>query len=86
MIDNYMLFSNLPTLDLHGENRYSAIYYTSLFINDNYKLNNKLVKIVHGKGEGVLKKEIHKFLRTNNLVKVYKIDCFNEGVTIFELY
>ena len=28
MIDNYMLFNNLPTLDLHGENRYSAIYYT----------------------------------------------------------
>ena len=47
------------------------------FINDNYKLNNKLLKIVHGKGEGILKDELHKFLKTKKEVKEYKLDIFN---------
>lgn len=86
MIDNYMLFTNLPVLDLHGEERNNAIYLVDLFLKDNHKLNNKLLKIVHGKGEGILKREIYKYLKTNKLVKAYKIDYFNEGVTIIELY
>lgn len=86
MIDNYMLFANLPVLDLHGEERNNAIYLVSIFLKDNYKLNNKLLKVIHGKGEGILKREIYRFLKTNKLVKDYKIDYFNEGVTIIELY
>lgn len=80
-----MLFSNLPELDLHGEDRFSAIILTDEFIKDNLKLGNRLVKIVHGVGEGILKFEIHKFLRGNKLVKEYRIDIFNQGVTIVEI-
>ena len=86
MIDNYFLFTNLPTLDLHGCNKKSSTYYISEFINDNYKKNNKLLKIIHGKGEGIIKKAVHDFLKSSSLVKSYKIDYFNEGVTIVELY
>lgn len=85
MIDNYMLYSNIPELDLHGEDRYGALIKAKEFISDNNKLNIKLIKIVHGIGEGILKTEIHKYLKTEQLVKNYKLDIFNQGVTIIEL-
>lgn len=85
MIDNYMLYKNIPTLDLHGLDRYSAIYEVNVFINDNIKLNNKLLKIVHGIGEGILKNEVHKYLKNKKEVKDYKIDIYNIGTTIVEL-
>lgn len=85
MIDNYMLYNNIPTIDLHGNDRYTAIYYANEFINDNIKLKNKLVKIVHGKGEGILKTELHKYLKTKKEVVAYKIDIYNSGTTIVEL-
>lgn len=85
MINNYMMYKNLSTLDLHGCNRYDSIIKLKEFINDNYKLNNKLLIIIHGKGTGTLKEEVHKYLKINKLVKDYKIDIFNEGSTIVEL-
>lgn len=85
MIDNYILYNNIPTIDLHGNDRYSAVLYTKEFINDNIKLGNKLIKVIHGKGEGILKEEIHKYLKKNKQVKAYKLDVFNPGTTIIEL-
>ena len=55
MIDNYMLYNNLPSIDLHGMDRVFAIIKVKEFINDNYKLNNKLILIIHGKGSYILK-------------------------------
>lgn len=85
MIDNYMLYSNIQAIDLHGYDRYSALLKTKEFIKDNNKLNNKLLKIIHGRGEGILKEEIHKYLKTEPLVKNYKLDIYNPGATIIEL-
>ena len=85
MIDNYMIYSNLPTIDLHGEDRISARIKTEEFIKDNVKLKNKLLIIIHGIGEGILKEEIYKYLRHNKDVKDYKLDIFNKGATIVEL-
>ena len=85
MIDNYMLFKNLPTIDLHGEDRITAIIKTEEFINDNLKLKNNLIVIIHGIGQGILKEEIHKYLRNNKNVISYKLNIFNKGMTIVEL-
>lgn len=85
MIDNYMLYKNLPTIDLHGEDRIGAIVKTKEFINDNLKLKNKLIIVIHGIGKGILKEEIHKYLKTDKNVLNYKIDIFNKGATIIEL-
>lgn len=85
MIDNYMLFKNLPTIDLHGNDRYQALILTKEFINDNIKLKNKLITIVHGKGSYILKTEIHKMLKTNKNVKEFRTNIFNDGETIVEL-
>ena len=86
MIDNYMLYKNIPVLDLHGYDRYSAVYEVNVFINDNIKLGNKLLKIVHGIGEGIVKNEVHNCLKKRRDVKEYKIDKYNPGATLVELY
>ena len=85
MLDNYMLFDNLPTIDLHGEDSITAVIKTSDFINDNIKLKNKLLVVIHGVGKGILKREIHKFLKKDKRVLNYRLDVFNPGMTIIEL-
>ena len=77
-----VLYSNLPTLDLHGYDRDYARIQINDFINDNYKMKNKKVIIIHGNGSGILKKMTQETLRKNKLVKDYKIDNFNDGQTI----
>ena len=46
------------------------------------------ITIIHGKGTGVLRREINQFLRTNKNVKSHRLGTFGEGedgVTIVEL-
>lgn len=85
MINNYMLYSNLPELDLHENNRFEAIVKVEEFINNNIRLKNHLIKIIHGKGQYVLKENIHKYLKQNKKVIAYKLDLYNDGVTIVEI-
>ena len=84
-IDNYILYNDLPTIDLHGEDKITAVMKTKEFITDNLKLKNYVIEIVHGVGEGILKNEIHKYLKTDKRVKDYRLDLFNQGMTIVEL-
>ena len=85
MIDNYMLFNNLPSIDLHGEDRITAVLKTKEFINDSIKLKNKLIVVIHGIGKNILKNEIHKYLKTDKHVKAFKLNIYNKGMTIIEL-
>lgn len=80
-----MLYNNLPSLDLHGENRDIARILVNDFINENLKLKIKKVIIVHGIGTGILKKEVHETLKRNKFVSSYKMDFFNPGCTIVEI-
>lgn len=85
MINNYMLFSNLPTLDLHELDRVNAKIKIEIFIKEQSILKNKLIRVIHGKGSGILKNTLNNILKTNKLVKNYKIDSYNSGITIIEL-
>ena len=80
-----LLYSNLPTLDLHGYDRDYARIKINEFINDNYKKKKKKVIIIHGNGTGIIKKTTQQTLRKNKYVKSYKIDNFNDGQTVVEL-
>ncbi len=83
---SYNPFLNiLPTIDLHGYNRDMVKYVVMDFINDNIKLGNKKIVIIHGKGEGVVKNELHFILKNDKRVKRYYLDMFNIGETIIEL-
>lgn len=77
--------SKYPKLDVHGETRDTIYTVIRNFIMDNIKLKNPVIIIVHGKGKGILKKEIHYLLKKFPEVKHYHLDYWNQGVTIVEL-
>jgi DNA mismatch repair protein MutS2 len=80
-----VLTSKSPRIDVHGETYDSVSLILSHFIDDNYKLGNKYIAIVHGKGEGVLKNRIHELLKTNKKVDDYYLNNWNIGETIIIL-
>ena len=79
------LYKNLPTLDLHGETRDIAKVLINEFIEDNYKMKNNKLIIIHGVGTKTLLKETQTTLKNNKYVLEYKIDNFNTGQTIVTL-
>ena len=74
-----------PRIDIHGETTLTCISLLKSFINDNLKLKNKNIIIIHGKGSGALKKATHEYLKANKMVEKYYIDGLNDGQTIVEL-
>ncbi len=74
-----------PTLDVHGETRDTVITVLKEFVKDNIKLRNPVIIIVHGKGQGILRTEIHFQLKHMREVKNYHLHYWNQGVTIVEL-
>lgn len=75
-------------INVIGYNVEEAIFTIDKYLDDCSlaKLNN--VRIVHGKGTGILRNGIHTFLKTNKHVKSFRLGTFGEGemgVTIVEL-
>ncbi len=80
-----MIFSNsLPSIDLHGEDRVSALIKVDEFISNSITLKDKNILIIHGKGSWVLKDSIHTYLKKDKRVKEYALDI-NTGQTIVSL-
>ena len=77
--------NNLPTLDLHGEYSFSSEVLVKEFINDNITLHNKKICIVHGIGEGILRKTVHKLLKEDKRIEKYYVDFMNPGCTIVKI-
>lgn len=80
-----MFSSNSPVLNLHGETRDTCVFLVQDFINDNVKLKNEYIGIIHGRSSNILKNEVHKILKINKYVDSFKVDIFNPGVTIVKL-
>lgn len=76
---------SLPKLDLHGEDRDTARILVEEFLEYNYMLGQTEVVIIHGIGEGILKKEVHKVLKNSKKVVEFGLDMFNPGCTIARL-
>ena len=79
------LYKNLPTLDLHGETKDISKVLIKEFIEDNYKMKNKKVVIIHGVGTKALLNTTKEVLKKSKLVKDFKLDNFNTGQTIVTL-
>lgn len=84
-LNEIIFVSDLPTIDLHGFDRDYARIKTLEFINDNKKLKNEIICIVHGIGSGVLKSEVHKTLNRCKDVIDYKLFYNNNGCTIVKI-
>lgn len=81
-LNDVIFIDNLPKLDLHGYDRETARVAINDFINDNIKLKNEILLIVHGIGSGILKNTTLKVLKDNNKVVEYKLFYYNPGCTI----
>ena len=75
-------------INVIGYNVEEAIYVVDKFLDNAAISKLEFVRIVHGKGTGILGKGIQKFLKTHPHVKSYRYGTFGEGemgVTIVEL-
>ena len=77
-----------PELDLRGMDALEASAVLSIFLDNAYMANLTQVRIIHGKGTGVLRKMVHEELKKHKRVKKFRLGVYGEGedgVTIAEL-
>ncbi len=66
-------------IDVRGQNLDEAVDNVSKYLDDVSMSGLEKVTIIHGRGEGVLKKGIHDYLRTNRSVAGARKGSYNEG-------
>ena len=77
-----------PEIMLRHMHVEEALYTLDKYINDAILANLTTIRIVHGKGEGILRKAVHEYLKNHPNVKSYRLGQYGEGdlgVTIAEL-
>ena len=74
-------------IDLRGMDAIEAICVLDRYLDEAMRSNLKSVRIIHGKGTGVLRAAVQKDLRRNKFVKSFRLGVYGEGedgVTIAE--
>jgi DNA mismatch repair protein MutS2 len=75
-------------LDIRGQTAMEATMELDSFIDGALLSGISQLTIIHGKGTGALRKQVHEYLRRNAAVKSFRLGSFGEGesgVTIVEL-
>lgn len=85
-INSVIFIDSYPKLDLHGMDSITAEMLIKDFVKENSKLKKDFIVIVHGFGQGILKKTTHNVLSKSKYVKEYKIFFNNTGCTIVSLF
>ena len=80
-----MITSKTPKLDLHGEVVAMVEVLVNEFINDNKKMKNEYIIIIHGKSTNILTEEVSRVLSKNKDVLEYRRNNWNLGETIVKL-
>ncbi len=76
-----------PEIDLRGMDAVEAICVLDRYMDEAMRSNLSAVRIIHGKGTGVLRNAVHQSLRKNRFVKKFRLGVYGEGedgVTIAE--
>lgn len=81
-LSHYVFFNNILKINLHGMNRYEALIAVKDFIYDAYLLNTNYIAIIHGKGEGILRKTVWDILKKSPYVVSFQLDYYNSGATV----
>ena len=84
-INEVFLYDNYPKLDLHGITKDIARVMVNDFIDDNIKMKQEFIVIVHGIGMGILKDQVLNTLKNSKKVIDYKLAYNNTGCTIVKL-
>jgi DNA mismatch repair protein MutS2 len=71
----------LPELDLRGMDSYQAIEETNSYLDQALQQGWEEVRIIHGKGTGVLRKQINAFLSKDPRVEHKRLGKWGEGDT-----
>ncbi len=79
-----ILYEHVPTLDLHGEDRTFARIRVKEFLDDQVKMKNVRVVIIHGKGSGIIRKTVQEVLAQDKRIEHFELDLFNEGQTLVQ--
>ena len=78
----------ITEIDVRGYTADEAVMEVDRAIDNAVLMNMSSVTIIHGKGTGVLRREIQQFLRHHKAVKSFRLGTFGEGeagVTIVEM-
>ena len=74
-------------VDLRGMDAVEAICTLGLYLDNAMRSGMKTVRIIHGKGMGILRNAVHQELKKNKYIKSYRLGIYGEGedgVTIAE--
>jgi len=74
-------------VDLRGMDSVEAVIVMERYLDEAMRSNLKSVRIIHGKGTGVLRAAVHNSLKRNKFVKKFRLGVYGEGedgVTIAE--
>jgi DNA mismatch repair protein MutS2 len=75
-------------IDLRGMDSLEAVAVMERFVDEAMRSNLQTVRIIHGKGTGVLRAAVQQSLKKNKFVKKFRLGQYGEGedgVTIAEL-
>ena len=79
--------ATVSEVDLRGMDSVEAICVLDRYMDEAMRSNLQSVRIIHGKGTGVLRAAVHQSLRRNKFVKKFRLGVYGEGedgVTIAE--
>jgi len=68
-----------PRLDLRGEREEDALKKVALWMDEAYALGQFNLKIIHGRGDGILRKSLRQYLKTLNYVRSYHSEQEEQG-------
>ena len=78
----------MPELDLRGQRTEEALRNVSRLVDEAIMIESRQLRILHGKGDGILRHMIREYLNTVDLVKDIRdehIELGGSGVTIVNL-
>ncbi len=79
--------SSCSEVDLRGMDSIEAVCVMERFLDEAFRSNLPSVRVIHGKGTGVLRTAVHSALKKNRFIKSYRLGLYGEGedgVTIVE--
>lgn len=90
VLKNFSISQSSYTTEINviGKNSEEAILEIDKFIDQSLILNMEIINIIHGKGTGILRKSVHKYLKKHKNVSEFRLGSFGEGedgVTIVKL-
>ena len=77
-----------PDIDVRGQRAEEALANIQSFIDESIMLRQKTLRILHGKGYGILKEIIRNYLRTEPAVQSFRdehVQLGGAGITVVEL-